>query len=102
MLLFVFCAMEPHLVVPREPSMVSLKKEFCRLEVRVGEDCPYNWVNKLEHIRSCIAKVNSAQKIDDDGMVAHIFANLPKVYSEFITMMESEMDMGTVTVSISW
>jgi hypothetical protein len=55
-------------------------------------------VNKLEHIRSCIAKVNSAQKID--GMVAHILANLPKAYSEFITMMENEMDMGAVTVTV--
>ena len=59
--------------------MVSLGKEFA--------DCG-------------IAGVNNAQKSDDDGMVAHILANLPKPYSDFITMMDSEMDSVTANVTM--
>lgn len=81
-------------------SMVSLKKEFADCKLESVKTDPDDWVNKLEHIRSRIAGVNSAQKIDDDGMVAHILANLPKAYSEFITMMDSEMDSGTANVTI--
>ena len=80
--------------------MDSLKKEFADCKLESVKTDPDDWVNKLEHIRSRIAGVNNAQKIDDDGMVAHILANLPKAYSEFITMMDSEMDSATANVTM--
>jgi hypothetical protein len=79
-------------------SMVALKKEFAECKLESVKTDPDEWITKLEHIRSRISASGKAQKIDDDNMIAHVLANLPKAYSEFVTMMEVEMD-GSSTES---
>lgn len=81
-------------------SLVSLKKEFAQCKLESVKYDPDEWINKLEHIRARIRGINTAQAIDDEGMMAHLLANLPKAYSEFITTIEYELEQTNSTVTL--
>ena len=81
-------------------SLVSLKKEFAECKLESVKSDPDEWITKLEHIRIRIKGIQNAQPIDDDNMMAHILANLPKGYSELITTIESELDQSNKTITV--
>ena len=81
-------------------SIVALKKEFAECKLESVKSDPDEWYTKLEHIRVRIAGANEGQKIDDDAMMAHMLANLPRGYSELITTIEYEMESSKSTMTV--
>lgn len=81
-------------------SLVALKKKFagCNLESTMKD--PDEWINSLEHLRLRVRGIDPQKAIDDDDLMAHILANLPKAYSEFITTIENDLEQVNVTLTI--
>ncbi|CAM9948424.1 unnamed protein product, partial [Chrysoparadoxa australica] len=81
-------------------SLVEIKRKFteCRLEPGASPD---TWLHELEYLRSR-TNLMSTGSIDDATVLAHMMANLPREYSEVITLLEDKTRQDASTLTLKY
>jgi hypothetical protein len=71
-----------------DKALVDVQEKFvtCRME-SMTED-PALWIDKLKVINKRLASIDAQFEKGDIKMMSHIMANLPKEYSEVVTVLK--------------